>query len=83
MEESIADKTTLYKRKKEKNPTDIIVSAKTTCGLYDAWNGAGSIFGINLENTIKLPAKFAQPDVDGARRYGINDIYGVNDGMWE
>jgi len=67
----------------KENPIDINIPLRTTCGLYDAWNGAGSVLEIQLEKSIIIPKDFAQPDVDGIRGYGIKEIYGINSCLWE
>lgn len=68
-----------------KEDKSITFSENTTIGLYDEWNGAGSVLGIELEK----PATFSvdmirnvQIEVHGRdkhnRGYTINDVYGMS-----
>jgi hypothetical protein len=63
----------------------LILSKDTRVGLVDLWDGAGSILEIELERDVVLPwslVRSALPDgMDG--RYGIGNIYGVDDYLWE
>ena len=61
---------------------DLILSKDTACGLYDPWQGAGSVLGINLERDVVLPARYREPHIDGARGYGIDSIYGMMQRFW-
>lgn len=63
-------------------PYDLILPANINCGLVDFWQGAGSVLGIELEKEAKIPKEFVQVHVDGNRGYGLQDIYGINDGLW-
>ena len=66
----------------KENKMDIVLSKNTSCGLYDAWNGAGSMLEIELEKDVVIPAELADPDLEGCRGYGINDIYGMGNDFW-
>lgn len=59
------------------------LSPNTTCGLFNAWDGGGSLLEIDIEKPIELPVKFidsAQPD--GCRGvYGIKVVYGPTESM--
>lgn len=62
----------------------IVLDKKTPCGLYDSWNGGGSLFEIELDKDVRLPARFifrALPD--GAHGYSIESCYGVCGKFWE
>lgn len=62
----------------------IVLDKKTPCGLYDSWNGGGSLFEIELDKDVRLPARFifrALPD--GAHGYSIGSCYGVCGKFWE
>ena len=61
----------------------IILDKKAVCGLYDTWNGAGSILEIKLEKDVVLPMKYistAWPD--GGRGYSLASAYGICSDMW-
>lgn len=64
------------------NPSDITVKANTNCGLVDFWSGAGSILEIELEKAVTIPEKYVQIHVDGARGYGVDNIYGMMSSFW-
>jgi hypothetical protein len=61
----------------KENKSSIILSKDTRCGLYDPWAGAGSIHEIELEKDVVIPWDKMEPDVEGARGYGVDQIYGV------
>jgi len=69
---------------KERKGTDFIkIEKSVVCGLYDCWNGAGSMLDIELEKDVELPIEYIDTALpDGARGYGINNIYGVLD-IWK
>jgi len=62
---------------------EIILDKGTACGLYDAWNGSGSMLEIELEKDVVLPVKYidnAKPD--GCRGYSVSGIYGMLRSFW-
>ena len=67
----------------KENPDKVILPATTNCGLYDPWNGAGSVLEIKLEKEVVIPKKFAEPHIDGTRGYGITEIYGMCSSFWK
>lgn len=68
--------------KREKTP--VTIPKSTTCGLFDAWNGAGGLLGIELARDFRLPAKFIEDIIpDDSLRYGIKDVYGTDETLWE
>ena len=61
----------------------LVLSKDTTCGLYDSWNGSGSILEIKLEKDVRLPFRcIASADHDGCHGYGIREIYGCGSDLW-
>lgn len=61
----------------------LILSKDTTCGLYDAWSGSGSILEIKLEKDVRLPFRcIDSAKHDGCRGYGIREIYGCSTDLW-
>lgn len=62
----------------EREPGDVPVDVRVTCGLFDPWNGAGGMFEIALEKPVTVPKDFIRSyNVDGAfGRYGIGQVYG-------
>jgi len=68
----------------QKNIKNIEISKETKTGLYDCWNGAGSLLEIVLEKDIAIPKKYISTCwPDKMRGYGIADIYGVNEEFWQ
>lgn len=70
----------VWERKGRRN---IVIDKSAICGLYDNWNGAGSILEIKLEKDVKLPMKYistAWPD--GGRGYAATEVYGICRSMW-
>ena len=61
----------------------LVLSKDTACGLYDSWNGSGSILEIKLEKDVRLPFRcIASADHDGCHGYGIREIYGCGSDLW-
>lgn len=61
----------------------IILDKSVNCGLYDNWNGAGSILELELDKDVKLPLKYISSALpDGCRGYGVDDIYGMCMSFW-
>lgn len=61
----------------------LVLSKDTTCGLYDAWNGAGSLLEIKLEKDVRLPFRcIDSAKHDGCRGYSIREIYGCGSELW-
>ncbi len=69
--------------KRSKGRGYLLLDKSTTCGLYDPWDGAGSVLEIQLERDVRLPIRFidsAWPD--GARGYSVTEIYGLCSSAW-
>ena len=64
------------------NPRDLTLPVGTSCGLYDCWNGAGGLLGIELEKPVVIPRQYIEMHIDGCRGYGIKEIYGLTDSFW-
>ncbi len=76
---SLAD---LAKAQKE----GVTVPKRTSCGLYDGWNGAGGPCEIKLQKDLVIPANVTfsiLPDCDFAYRYEVDDTHGFTEKMWE
>ena len=73
-------------RKNEKSKSYITLGKDTMCGLFDNWNGGGSLLEIELEKDVKLPIKYAVFSVDGCKMYGrydIGEVYGMSSSAWK
>ena len=72
-----------YYPKERKGRGYIIIDKKTTCGLYDSWNGSGSMLEIDLEKDIRLPIRMIHSALpDCIRRYNIREIWGLCTSAW-
>lgn len=54
----------------------------TSVGLMDYWMGAGSLLEISLEKPVELDMKLVEPHIDGARGYGVDEVYGMFSDFW-
>ena len=62
----------------------ITVSKDATVGLFDPWNGGGSLLGIALDKDLVIPIKYIrEADVDSVvKRYSIESVYGLSKSAW-
>ena len=62
----------------------IIIDKNTETGLYDPWNGGGSVFEIQLERDVRLPIKYIRSALpDGGDGYSIDSVYGMCGSAWQ
>lgn len=64
--------------------TDVVIPKGTWCGLFDPYNGGGSIFEIVINQPITIPANIIYelvPDATGYGEYGVIDVYGMSEGV--
>lgn len=62
----------------------LTISKEVPCGLYDPWNGAGSVLDIQLEKDVLLPLKFIDSALpDGGRGYSVASTYGICESLWK
>jgi len=72
-----------YEKISDEQDGEIILDKATACGLYDTWNGAGSMLEIQLEKDVVLPVKYIDSALpDGCRGYSISSIYGIISSFW-
>ena len=57
----------------------IVLDKKTMCGLYDSWNGSGSVLEIELEKDVKIPLHYIN-SIETDKR--IDDVYGLTQSCW-
>ncbi len=71
-------------RKNEKSKSYIIIGKETMCGLYDSWNGSGSVLEIELDKDVKLPIKYCVFCVDECKMHGydVGEVYGLCSSAW-
>lgn len=61
----------------------ITINKDAFTGLFDAWNGGGSMFEIQLEKDVVLPIKFIRSALpDGGDGYGVDAVYGFTGKAW-
>lgn len=64
------------------------LSPMTTMGLFDAWNGSGSMLEIELEKTCVIPVEFVRKvQFEGCNRnlnrgWSVNEVYGLVGSCW-
>jgi len=62
---------------------DIVIETRVMCGLYNPFNGSGSMLEIELEKPVTISHKnIWSLNVDGAVGYGIDSIYGLTGNCW-
>lgn len=78
------EKSDKYYPWKFESEDSIWIPARTTCGLYDPWSGAGGPLEIEIEKGFNLPLKFVDSAwPDGGRGYSVGEIYGVTRQLWD
>ena len=63
----------------------IVLDKSVMCGLYDSWQGGGSVLEIELDKDVKLPLKYIfDAWVDGTKEYGydVGEVYGMYSSAW-
>jgi len=72
-----------YYPSKRRDKGYLVIDKSSSFGLYDSWNGAGSIFDITPNKDVKIPLKYISDClIDGYRGYSIREIYGVSTDFW-
>lgn len=79
------DEKAKYDPRLNKSRSYILLGKDTECGLYNPWNGSGSVLEIELDKDVKLPVKFAEICVEGCkmRGYDVDEVYGLLDSCWK
>lgn len=71
----------------QKRVDEVILDKDVMCGLFDCWNGGGSIIGIEPEKDIEIHFRcIHRAEIDtGKSLYGcsIRDVYGFMGGSME
>lgn len=80
----------IFDARERPNCGKIIIGKECMCGLFDPFDGGGSVLEIQLENDIPLPIRFircAYPDKVTPRRtpgrWSISDVYGMCASAWK
>lgn len=69
----------------------ITIGKETEAGLYNPWDGGGSVLEIELEKDVQIPIQFIwKACVDGhlcnrkqSYGYSVADVYGACDNLWK
>ncbi len=75
------------KEKMKSNPNgSIVLDKKVECGLFDSWDGGGSVLEIACEKDVEIPFENIWKfyiDTCGSSRYdSIHNVYGTDDSIW-
>lgn len=65
------------------NKESIEIPVGTTCGLFDDWNGGGSILGIELEKPVTIPFGRYALRPDKSYKYNVGEVYGMCIDAWK
>lgn len=76
------------KEKMKSNPNgSIVIDKRATCGLFNPWDGSGSILDIACEKDIEIPFeniwKFYIDEKRSNRYDSIHNVYGTTDAFWK
>ena len=76
------------KEKMKSNPNgSIVLNKNVTCGLFDPWQGGGSVLDISCEKDIEIPFeniwKFYIDERRCDRYDSIHNVYGTTDAFWK
>lgn len=75
------------KERTESNPNgSIIIDKRATCGLFNPWDGSGSILDITCEKDVEIPFeniwKFYVDRSRSDRYDSIHNVYGTDSSLW-
>ena len=76
----------LKERTKENPNGSIVIDKKAECGLFDPWEGGGSVLEIACEKDIEIPFgnvwKFYIDERRSSRYDSIHNVYGTDSSLW-
>ena len=75
------------KEKMESNPNgSIVLDKRVECGLFDPWEGGGSVLEIACEKDVEIPFeniwKFYIDESRSNRYDSIHNVYGTDSSLW-
>lgn len=75
------------KEKMKSNPNgSIVLNKNVTCGLFDPWQGGGSVLEISCEKDVEIPFeniwKFYIDERRSNRYDSIHNVYGTDSSLW-
>lgn len=76
------------KEKMKSNPNgSIVLDKNVTCGLFNPWDGSGSVLEIACEKDVEIPFeniwKFYIDERRSNRYDSIHNVYGTTDAFWK
>lgn len=77
----------VLKEKMKSNPNgSIVIDKNATCGLFDPWEGGGSVLEIACEKDVEIPFENIWKfyiDESRSNQYGsIHNVYGTDSSLW-
>ena len=76
----------LKERMKESPNGSIVLDKRVECGLFDSWEGGGSVLEIACEKDVEIPFeniwKFYIDESRSNRYDSIHNVYGTDDSIW-
>lgn len=76
----------LKEKMKSNSNGSIVLDKRTTCGLFNIWDGSGSILDIACEKDIEIPFeniwKFYIDESRSNRYDSIHNVYGTDSSLW-
>lgn len=70
-------------KKYKSNCSYLFLNSKTVTGLYDPFNGAGGVLGLQLEKDVKLPIMYIRSALpDGCDGYSIRSCYCLDESQY-
>ena len=86
-EESEKEKNKSYVFEERTGTGYLILDKSVMCGLFDSWNGAGSIMEITPGKDVEIPFRcIHRAEIDTGKAsygYSIKDVYGLMNSAWE
>lgn len=77
----------LKEKMKENHNGSIVLDRRATCGLFNFWDGSGSILDISCEKDVEIPFeniwKFYIDEKRSNQCDSIHNVYGTTDALWK
>lgn len=77
----------LKEKIKSNSDGSIVLNKWVTCGLFNPWDGSGSLLDISCEKDVEIPFeniwKFYIDEKRSNRCDSIHNVYGTNDSLWK
>lgn len=77
----------LKEKMKSNSNGSIVLDKRTTCGLFNPWNGSGSILDITCEKDVEIPFeniwKFYIDEKRSRNCDSIHNVYGTDSSLWK